>query len=216
MSHMRGGRPREFDEEQALDGAMRVFWTRGAQATTTRDLEGALGLGPSSLYNAFGSKQALLARSLARYHAIADAGLLEPMRTAPDGLAAVAGFLARLEDWLLADGGRGCMVGRLMAETPPSDEVAAGLAAYRDDLRAAIAAALGRAAAAGEIARDSVDGRVEVVFGMVLGLNLALRAGLPHDEIRGLAAADRAEVLRWGSSPGTMAGAPAPWQGGPA
>lgn len=199
-----------------LDGAMRVFWTRGARATTTRDLEGALGLAASSLYNTFGSKPALLARSLERYNALAEAALLAPMRESADGLAAAAAFLERLEEWLLAEDGRGCMVGRLMAETPPSDEVAAGLAAYRDDLRASIAAALGRAAAAGEIAPESVEGRVEVVFGMVLGLNLALRAGLPHDEVRALAAADRAEILRWGSSPGTMAQSPVPWQGGPA
>ncbi|MFI7235114.1 TetR/AcrR family transcriptional regulator [Streptomyces cyaneofuscatus] len=60
-------RPRQFDEERALDAAMRTFWEYGYEATSTQDLCTATGLGRSSIYNTFRSKRELFARSLARY-----------------------------------------------------------------------------------------------------------------------------------------------------
>ncbi|MER7695611.1 MULTISPECIES: TetR/AcrR family transcriptional regulator [unclassified Streptomyces] len=60
-------RPRQFDEERALDAAMRTFWEYGYEATSTQDLCDATGLGRSSIYNTFRSKRELFARSLARY-----------------------------------------------------------------------------------------------------------------------------------------------------
>ncbi|MFE9122970.1 TetR/AcrR family transcriptional regulator [Streptomyces sp. NPDC007172] len=60
-------RPRQFDEERALDAAMRAFWANGYEATSTQDLCEATGLGRSSIYNTFTSKHALFERALGRY-----------------------------------------------------------------------------------------------------------------------------------------------------
>ncbi|MER5294164.1 helix-turn-helix domain-containing protein [Streptomyces pharetrae] len=60
-------RPRSFDEERALDAAMRTFWEKGYEATSTQDLCEATGLGRSSIYNTFKSKHDLFERALARY-----------------------------------------------------------------------------------------------------------------------------------------------------
>ncbi|MFF1695180.1 TetR/AcrR family transcriptional regulator [Streptomyces sp. NPDC058257] len=60
-------RPRTFDEERALDAAMRAFWSNGYEATSTQDLCDATGLGRSSIYNTFSSKHELFQRALARY-----------------------------------------------------------------------------------------------------------------------------------------------------
>lgn len=60
-------RPRTFDEERALDAAMRAFWANGYEATSTQDLCEATGLGRSSIYNTFSSKHELFQRALARY-----------------------------------------------------------------------------------------------------------------------------------------------------
>ncbi|QHC23680.1 TetR/AcrR family transcriptional regulator [Streptomyces sp. GS7] len=60
-------RPRMFDEERALDAAMRAFWANGYEATSTQDLCEATGLGRSSIYNTFSSKHDLFKRALARY-----------------------------------------------------------------------------------------------------------------------------------------------------
>ncbi|MEW1658643.1 MULTISPECIES: helix-turn-helix domain-containing protein [unclassified Streptomyces] len=60
-------RPRLFDEERALDAAMRTFWEKGYEATSTQDLCEATGLGRSSVYNTFKSKHDLFMRALAHY-----------------------------------------------------------------------------------------------------------------------------------------------------
>ncbi|MDA3625436.1 TetR/AcrR family transcriptional regulator [Saccharopolyspora oryzae] len=60
-------RPRLFDEDRALEAAMRTFWANGYEATSTQDLCEATGLGRSSIYNTFTSKHDLFMRSLVRY-----------------------------------------------------------------------------------------------------------------------------------------------------
>ncbi|MGH4035816.1 TetR/AcrR family transcriptional regulator [Actinomycetota bacterium Odt1-20B] len=60
-------RPRTFDEERALDAAMHAFWSKGFEATSTQDLCDATGLGRSSIYNTFSSKQDLFRRALTHY-----------------------------------------------------------------------------------------------------------------------------------------------------
>lgn len=61
------GRPATFDKEAALDVAMRLFWERGYEGTSMADLSQAMGLHPSSIYAAFGDKQALFALAAKRY-----------------------------------------------------------------------------------------------------------------------------------------------------
>src|SRR5579859_7971609 len=61
------GRPAAFDKEAALDVAMRLFWERGYEGTSMADLSHAMGIHPSSIYAAFGDKQALFALAAKRY-----------------------------------------------------------------------------------------------------------------------------------------------------
>jgi AcrR family transcriptional regulator len=61
------GRPRGFDPEEALDGAMHVFWQKGFEGASLNDLTAAMGIQPASLYKAFGNKEALFEQVLARY-----------------------------------------------------------------------------------------------------------------------------------------------------
>ena len=60
------GRPREFDVDEALDRALRVFWA-GARGRTLPDLTAAMGINRPSLYAAFGSKEELFRKALDRY-----------------------------------------------------------------------------------------------------------------------------------------------------
>lgn len=65
--HSQLGRPREFDMDEALDRAVLVFWKRGYEGTSLTDLTAAMGISKPSLYAAFGNKEELFRRVLARY-----------------------------------------------------------------------------------------------------------------------------------------------------
>lgn len=64
---MRTGRPRNFDESDALARVMESFWKRGYDATTFEHLVQDSRLSRSSLYNAFGGKDALFSKAIELY-----------------------------------------------------------------------------------------------------------------------------------------------------
>ncbi|MEO3747615.1 TetR/AcrR family transcriptional regulator [Plantactinospora sp. B5E13] len=64
---MPGGRPRSFDADAALDRALEVFWRQGYEGTSLTDLTTAMGINKPSLYSAFGNKEELFGKVLARY-----------------------------------------------------------------------------------------------------------------------------------------------------
>lgn len=61
------GRPREFDVEEALAAALRVFWEKGYEGASLTDLTDAMGVTRPSLYAAFGNKEELFKRALDLY-----------------------------------------------------------------------------------------------------------------------------------------------------
>jgi AcrR family transcriptional regulator len=61
------GRPRGFDEDAALEAAMRVFWAKSYEGATMADLTRAMGINRSSIYAAFGDKESLFRRAIERY-----------------------------------------------------------------------------------------------------------------------------------------------------
>ncbi|MEO1000543.1 MAG: TetR/AcrR family transcriptional regulator [Pseudomonadota bacterium] len=141
---------KQFDEEAALEAAMRVFWSAGYEATSLADLEAATGLAKSSLYNAYGSKEGLYVLALQRFSARYSQELTE--RLAAPGLAEAvegffAGLLARLAD---PEVPLGCMATMAAMETGAGvrgSQVRAGLEAMEE----AFLARCRRAAAEGEL-----------------------------------------------------------------
>jgi AcrR family transcriptional regulator len=61
------GRPREFDPEEALAAALRVFWQRGYEGASMGELTEAMGITKPSLYACFGNKEALFHKALDLY-----------------------------------------------------------------------------------------------------------------------------------------------------
>ncbi len=79
---MPGGRPRTFDEDEALERAVEVFWRQGYEGTSITDLTTAMGVNKPSLYAVYGGKADLFRRVIAHYAqhdmAYAQAALREP------------------------------------------------------------------------------------------------------------------------------------------
>ena len=61
------GRPRQFNREEVLTAATRVFVEKGFEATSIQDLIDAMGINRASLYDTFGDKETLFLEVLDRY-----------------------------------------------------------------------------------------------------------------------------------------------------
>jgi TetR/AcrR family transcriptional repressor of nem operon len=84
---------KQFDEGATLDALVSTFWARGYENSSIEDLERATGLKRQSLYNAFGPKEAMYRRALARYGATIGA----PIRAAIDQNDPLTGIRAFLD-----------------------------------------------------------------------------------------------------------------------
>ncbi|MGB8417433.1 TetR/AcrR family transcriptional regulator [Paraburkholderia sp.] len=89
-------RPREFDRDDALERATRVFWAKGYASTSTEDLLAAMKIGRQSLYNAFGDKRKLYLEALERYQRESTAGHLERLNSAATPLGGIEALLLGL------------------------------------------------------------------------------------------------------------------------
>ena len=140
-------RPREFDEEAALTAAIGCFWGRGYEATSTRDLADAMGIGGKSLYNAFGDKHALFRQALERYLQGFDVRVSRLEGRMPPRQAIRAFFDEVVEQTLSDRDWKGCMLVNSALEVAPHDPdlrqvVAEGLAKVEAFFRAAEQAAV--------------------------------------------------------------------------
>lgn len=133
-------RPIEFDRRKVLDAATDLLWRRGYEATSVSDLESAMGLSKSSLYNSFGSKREVLTEALEHY-AASQASELRAL-LAHKGLH--AGLRTLLESIVTGNNhGRGCLLVNCAAELSARDkrivnELRRALAQIGDVLHAAI------------------------------------------------------------------------------
>ena len=109
------GRPREFDTTEALERALDVFWANGYEATSMRDLTGAMGLSKSSLYDTFGSKHELFLSALDHYNKTSGQrsvlALIEKADTVKAGIAAA--FLHYIDQMTADEDRRGVLYQQL-------------------------------------------------------------------------------------------------------
>ncbi|MFM0056319.1 TetR/AcrR family transcriptional regulator [Paraburkholderia phytofirmans] len=116
-------RPRQFDEHEVLEAASAAFWTKGYEATSTRDLVKSTGLTQPSLYNAFGDKRTLYLRALEHYleHTLRER-IRRLERTVSPALGITMFFHEVIERTLADPAQRGCMLVNSALETTSEDE----------------------------------------------------------------------------------------------
>jgi TetR/AcrR family transcriptional repressor of nem operon len=114
-------RIREFDTEAVVSRAMELFWTRGYEATSVRDLTRHLGIGQGSLYAAFGGKDGLYRASLEHYRATLAAAALRSLDEGADARSAIRTMLIERVRIAVEHDGRGCLVVNAACERLPED-----------------------------------------------------------------------------------------------
>lgn len=120
-------RPREFNADQALDQAMEVFWTKGYEAASLRDLIEAMGISKSSFYDTFGSKHELFLATIDRYNqTVSSCRLASMIDQAPSPKAGIANAFQSVVETMLEHGDkRGCFVSNCAVEVACHDSAAA-------------------------------------------------------------------------------------------
>ena len=183
------GRPREFDKERVLDGAMEVFWRHGYDGTTIAELTAAMGINPPSLYAAFGSKEGLLKAALDHYSA-KRAEFMREVLAAPTARKVAELLLLRIADLqtdpanppgcLLVAGGLACGAG---AKNVPF-ELASRRAQAEEQLRDRFV----RAKNEGDLAAESDPvALARYVSAVIAGMGVLSSSGSDRDELRQVA-----------------------------
>jgi TetR/AcrR family transcriptional repressor of nem operon len=171
-------RPREFNENEVLKAAGELFWARGYEGTSTRDLAERTGLTPSSIYSAFGDKRGLYLRALDQYIGQTLRERIARLESSLSPGRAIAGFFREVVDRSLADRHhRGCLLVNTALEATSDDPELQRLVANET---IAIERFFHRCIAAGqrsgEIVTDQpVDDLARFLLSVLLGLRVLAR-----------------------------------------
>jgi TetR/AcrR family transcriptional regulator, transcriptional repressor for nem operon len=104
-------RTKEFNKEQVLEKAMRVFWAKGFNATSMQDLVDGLGLSRSSIYDTFGDKEGLFYAALETYNNKYQMMSMEDVELATSPLQTLKDRFANLIAISLTDNEhKGCLI----------------------------------------------------------------------------------------------------------
>lgn len=169
---------------------MRLFWTRGYEATSIADLTEAMGIKPPSLYGAFGDKQALFREAVEVYWRTVGAPALAALDSEPTAYGGFAAVLHALAD-AYTDGRHppGCLV--ITASTsmsPGNAQAREALRTVRSVNRRAFGRRLRAAVDAGELP-DGTDTAALAAFytTVILGMSQRARDGATAAELHATA-----------------------------
>ena len=146
------GRPLAFNQDEALDKALKVFWSRGYEGASMAELAVALGINKPSIYATFGNKETLFRKALARYAAGPAAFVGEAMKE-PTARLVVEKFLMLAVDFFSDKSTPdGCMIvqGALTCSTG-SALIQQELVAYRKSYEDALAQRFEQAKTQGDL-----------------------------------------------------------------
>lgn len=175
------GRPRGFDEQEALKRAIQVFWSKGYDGATIDDLVAGMGVGRPSLYAVFSDKRHLFVRALKAYAEEKGARAAKALLSPPTLRASVAGFLRdAVESATEEDSATGCLI-ECVAPLVDDPEVRLFLQNATAGGVAMVARRFNEAIVAGEVAHDfPVAARAVQVTDLARGLTMRARMGTPR------------------------------------
>lgn len=189
-------RPPKYEDDEILDRALRLFWTRGWSATSIRELEVELDVKAPAIYRRFGNKDGLSQAVLDHYvDRVVRRRIEKYLPSQGDPVTNIRGFLVSAVSAPPSDGPLiGCLLTTTALEgSDVSPELGAALIAGQAVIEDALRRELERAREAGALAAG-ID--VESALGALTlawhGLMVLARSGESPDRLvaRAHAAAD--------------------------
>ncbi|WP_461452463.1 TetR/AcrR family transcriptional regulator [Mucilaginibacter sp.] len=110
----------EFNEDEAIQKAMEVFWKKGYSGASLRDLTDAMKINSSSLYNTIGDKHELFAKCIKHYTESRMQEAKKRAESAPSPFIALTNFINDAVDVIIND--NSCMAIKTTFEIAADDE----------------------------------------------------------------------------------------------
>ncbi len=183
------GRPKKFDRATALRQAMELFWERGYEGTSFDDLIGAMGISPSSFYNAFASKERLYQEATREYMACASTWFSAELAAATDTKTAFRRLLdAAAREFTRDDVPSGCMISTAGLQVPPSlRAVRDMMVGFRQAAQVAMAARIRKGIDDGDVPQDTdVDSLAAFYSALSRGMAVQARDGAGRERLRSI------------------------------
>lgn len=146
----------EFNEAEAIEKAMEVFWEKGYSAASMRDLTTAMKINSSSLYNTIGDKHALFVKCIKNYTQTHMEQARKRAQAARSPLNAIVNLINDSVNDII-NKANSCMIIKTTFEIANDDEEILGILKYNgDSTHQLIGSLLHKAKEQGELA-DDVD-----------------------------------------------------------
>ncbi|WP_326984750.1 TetR/AcrR family transcriptional regulator [Chryseobacterium sp. MYb264] len=117
------GRPKIFDEQEAVEKATEVFRAKGYDTASADELLGAMGIGKGSFYLAFkGGKQELYIRSIKQFAENFNRKISQAIENSEDQIEFIRQFFLQLADANDCDIERGCYLGNALVQLSEKDD----------------------------------------------------------------------------------------------
>ncbi|MET8538611.1 TetR/AcrR family transcriptional regulator [Streptomyces sp. NPDC005065] len=194
------GRPRGFDAEAALERALLVFWEHGYEGATLTDLTTAMGITRTSMYAAYGNKEELFRKALARYTEGPASYVAKALEEPTARAVAQALLNGAVRATTRPDRPAGCLgVQGALAAGAPAQPAQQALIAWRQDGGEAIRARFERAVVDGDLPPDTDPAHLaRYATTLAYGISVQAASGVSREDLQQIA--DSA-LLNWPPTP---------------
>lgn len=116
------GRPKIFDQQQALEKAAKLFWEKGYEATSLEDLITIMGIQKGSFYNTFGSKKKLFIDTIKLHDTKSFTEFRKLLSETDNPIELIKSLFLQFADGPATEHNKGCFAGNILAELVGLDE----------------------------------------------------------------------------------------------
>ncbi len=182
-------RTREFDPSATLEKAMILFWKKGFEGASIRDLVGETGVSRFGLYAEWGDKRGLFLAALDRYRDSVVQSALCDLEAEGAGLDEIRAYF---ENLIAAAHGRtarrGCLMTNSAIEKSPDAATTARVRSHLERMERAFGQALQAESVRGALRPGGDPEELARFFtGVAQGLGVMMRAGASGPTITGAA-----------------------------
>ena len=180
-------RPREFDEDKVLDGAMNVFWAHGYEGASLPDLLKGMGLTRGSLYKAYKDKKSLFINILHRYDEaeVEKATQLLGDENLKDGLDRIDKLFASVLSAIEREDYRGCLLCSAAAGPAHNDkQISEAVHGLLNKMKSGFEIALKNSSQHAELSKERLGQLADLLLTQYVGLRILSRSQASKETLK--------------------------------